>query len=190
MNFLGHFYLSGTSSELIVGNFIADFVKGKRYKDYPEGIARGIVMHRQIDSYTDTHLSFRASRKRLRPKYRHYAGVIVDMFYDHFLAKNWNQYSDISLDNYASSIYDVIESWWHILPSRSRMLFPYMRRGNWLVGYAQTEGIHRSLQGMARRTKFDSKMDEAVHDLHHHYDGFGGEFSAFITDIAREFGES
>ena len=189
MNFLGHFYLSGASEELIVGNFIADFVKGKRYRDYPEDIARGILMHRENDAYTDTHECFRKSSKRLRPKYRHYSGVIVDMFYDHMLARNWDRYSDTSLEDYAEQIYSIIKSRWSLLPEGSRYMLPYMTRGNWLLRYAQPEGIHQSLTGLDRRTRFNSKMDEAIHDLHEHYELIAEEFSHFFHDISKEFKE-
>ena len=187
MNFLGHFYLAGDSSDLIIGNFISDHIKGKQYQSYPEAIAEGIMMHRHIDAYTDTHDSFRKSRKRLWPKYRLYSGVIVDMFYDHFLARNWLSYSALHLEDFADNIYATIESNWDVLPYESKYMFPFMKNGNWLVRYSETEGIHQSLSGMASRTKYVSKMEEAVHELRQYYDLFHEEFKEFIRDIAMEF---
>ena len=102
MNFLAHLYLSGDNPKVKVGNFIGDFVKGKNLKDrFEADIARGIGLHREIDWFTDTHSIVKQSKDRLRPKYRHYSGVIVDIFYDHFLAKNWDRYSKQLLPDFA-----------------------------------------------------------------------------------------
>ncbi len=94
MNFLAHLYLSGNDEQLMIGNFIADSVKGSSYKNFPDGIKRGILLHRAIDFYSDNHSVFLKSVERLRPNYHKYAGVIVDIFFDHFLAKNWKEYSE------------------------------------------------------------------------------------------------
>jgi acyl carrier protein phosphodiesterase len=187
MNFLGHFYLSGDSDSLIVGNFIADFVKGKRYTKYPKEIAEGIIMHRSIDHFTDQHAMFKQSRSRLRPEYGLYSGVIVDMFYDHMLAKNWHEYSDAPLLDYSLNIYSVIEENWNVLPVESQYMFPYMRDYNWLLRYAEIDGIHRSLRGMTQRTKYPSKMDKSIKELGEHFDDFQEEFKEFFEDIREEF---
>ena len=187
MNFLGHFYLSKSDPELIVGNFIADYVKGKKYQDYPENIARGIIIHRNIDHFTDGHEMMRLGRKRLFPTYRHYSGVIMDMYYDHFLAVLWHHYSDLSLEEFADYIYTTIESHWHILPESSRFLFPYMKSGNWLVRYATTEGIGKSLSGMSRRLNNGSNLEHAVDQLHEFYDDLKPEFEIFMHELEKHF---
>ena len=187
MNFLGHFYLAQNDSGLIVGNFIADFVKGKRYLEYPSEISRGIMMHREIDHYTDRHEMVRKGRKRLFQKYRHYSGVIIDMYYDHYLASLWADYSQDPLDSFANKVYKIIEENWQHLPSQSQYMFPYMKSGNWLVRYASTEGIDQSLNGMSRRLNNNSKLDQAVHQLHEFYEDFGDEFKVFIHDIRKQF---
>lgn len=187
MNYLGHMYLSYPSEALMIGNFIADFVKGKQYANYPEEISKGIIMHRAVDEFTDNHPVVLQSKKRISHKYRHYSGVIIDMFYDHFLASNWSRYSDLSLEDFAAFTYKIMENNWHYLPGRSQYMLPYMKENNWLVNYAKTEGIHRSLTGMARRTKFESGMEEAVHDLKAFYNQFGAEFEVFIKDITDQF---
>jgi acyl carrier protein phosphodiesterase len=187
MNFLGHFYLSDHEAGLVVGNFIADFVKGSRYKEYPADIARGIVMHREIDTYTDSHPAARISKKRLFAKYRHYSSVIVDLFYDHFLAKNWQNYSKTPLEEYSRQIYQLIELRWDILPPASRYMFPYMKNHDWLVRYAKPEGIDRSLKGLARRTLHPSRMEEAAGDLLAWEQQFEEEFTEFFPDIVKLF---
>jgi acyl carrier protein phosphodiesterase len=184
MNFLAHAYLSGNDEKLLVGNFIADFVKGKSaLNQYQSGIRNGILLHRAIDSFTDTHPTVALSKDRLRSKYRHYAGVIVDVFYDHFLARNWNRFHALPLEQYAVDVYRIIDEHHETLPLRVQEFFPYMKRGNWLVNYSRVEGIGRALSGMSRRTPYESKMDESVNDLIQHQDEFESEFNSFFPEL-------
>lgn len=158
-------------------------MKGKRFQDYDPMIAKGVLLHREIDFYTDTHSIVMQSKDKLREKYRHYAGVIVDMFYDHFLAKNFSLYSDEPLAEFVQSGYAILEKNLEIMPERAQNMLPYMIRGNWLVSYAQPEGIHRALQGLSRRTKFESKLEFAIQDLLKFNNEFESEFSAFFGEI-------
>jgi len=184
MNFLAHLYLSGDNAEIKVGNFIGDFVKGKNLTErFPADVAKGIALHREIDWFTDRHPIVRQSKDRLREKYRHYSGVIVDVFYDHFLAGNWNQYSSQPLPDFAEACYATIQQHEKVLPEEVKYMIPYMVKGNWLVNYAGVEGIHRALMGMARRTRFDSRMDEAVEDLRNFHQEFNAEFDIFFPEL-------
>jgi acyl carrier protein phosphodiesterase len=187
MNFLGHFYLSSKDPGLLVGNFIADFVKGKQYLDYPDEISKGIMMHRKIDHFTDRHSMIRKGRKRLFPFYRHYAGVIMDMYYDHLLARYWNEYTKEPLEDFSFTVYEIIEKHWRYLPEMSRYIFPYMKSGNWLVRYATTEGLDKSLNGMSKRLNNDSKLELAIHQLHEYYDDFKSEFQSFMPELSEQF---
>lgn len=183
MNFLAHIYLSGDNTLVTIGNFIADGIKGKDYKEYPKEIQIGILLHRAIDSYTDAHPTVRKSTKRLHKKYRHYSGVIVDILYDHFLAKNWANYSDVPLEAYVDSFYDSLEDNYPILPDRIKHLMPYMISDNWLLSYASIEGITKVLEGMNRRTKNKSGMNKAVVELKEFYAEFETEFTKFFDDL-------
>ena len=184
MNFLAHAYLSGKSNKILAGNLISDFVKGKQaLQAFENEIAQGIELHRLIDEFTDTHPVVAESKKRLRPKYRHYSGVIVDVFYDHFLAKYWGQYHADSLADFADHIYKTMETFYPVVPTGFKNMFPYMIRGNWLVNYARLEGIERALTGMSQRTPYESKMDEAVYDLRKDYELFKTEFEKFFPDL-------
>lgn len=184
MNFLAHLYLSGDDPEIMVGNFIGDFVRGRNmHEQFQQNIAIGIELHRKIDEFTDSHLVVLESKKRLRPKYRHYAPVIVDIFYDHFLAIHWPRWHPQSLPDFATYAYSQLENHEAILPERVLQMMPYMIRGNWLVNYAKTEGIHRALSGMSRRTPYESKMDEAVHDLEKYFNEFESEFLLFFPEL-------
>jgi acyl carrier protein phosphodiesterase len=181
MNFLAHAHLSGDDEKILVGNFIGDFVKGRQaLQTYHPRIIRGIELHRTIDEFTDKHPVVTESKKRLRAKYRHYAGVIVDVFYDHFLAANWGNFHHLSLEEFAANTYRIVQKHDEILPGGVRYMMPYMISGNWLVSYARVEGIHRALSGMARRTSHESHMERAVEDLRKDYDLFLAEFNLFF----------
>lgn len=184
MNFLAHLYLSGNNPKIMLGNFIGDFVKGRNLADqFEPEIARGIELHRAIDAFTDNHEQVTRSKNRLRHKYRHYSGVIVDIFYDHFLARQWDDYHNEFLPDYAEQVYRLIEQHESILPREVTFMMPYMTKGNWLVNYARIEGIQRALAGMARRTPYASRMDEAVEDLKLGYADFKSEFDRFFPDL-------
>lgn len=186
MNFLAHLYLSGSNEKVMIGNFIGDFVKGKDYRErFEPDVAVGVELHRVIDEFTDNHPVVTRSKQRLRPKYRHYSPVVVDMFYDHFLAANWNAYHASPLPVFARNVYQMLDQHKVILPEEVRRMLPYMVRGNWLVGYAAKEGIHRALSGMAARTSFPSRMNEAVGELDRYYTDFKNEFKLFFPDIER-----
>ena len=183
MNFLAHIYLSGNNKNVTLGNFIADSIKGKKYQNFPKDIQTGILLHRAIDSYTDAHPVFKQSTKRLHKKYSHFSGVIVDIFYDHFLAKNWSNYSRTDLSLYTENFYASLETHYNILPNRIQKMIPYMLADNWLVSYASKEGIGRALEGMNRRTKNRVHMDEAINELDQFYEAFENEFTLFFEEL-------
>ncbi|WP_418603802.1 ACP phosphodiesterase [Hwangdonia sp.] len=183
MNYLAHIYLSGENDLVTIGNFMADGIKGKKYKKYAKDIQIGILLHRHIDTFTDAHKTVRKSTKRLHKKYGHYSGIIVDILYDHFLAKNWSRYSDIPLEDYANTFYDSLEEHYHILPIRIQKMMPFMIADNWLLNYASVEGIQRVLEGMNRRTKNRSGMDKAVNELEVFYTDFEAEFTSFFEEL-------
>lgn len=183
MNFLAHLYLSFQNKELLIGNFIADAVKGKNYKHYNKGIKHGILLHRQIDSFTDTHATVKTSMHRLNERYKHYDGVIIDIFYDHFLAKNWHTYSAIPLDIYATSVYGLLTKKAEIFPEKIQYILPYMIEYNWLKSYATLEGMERILNGMNKRTQGKSKMNLAIIDLKEHYTSFENDFNLFFPEL-------
>ncbi len=183
MNFLAHIYLSGEDPELKIGNFIADSVKGKKYLEYPKQISKGIILHRKIDSYTDTHPIVKQSAQRLYPKYGRYSPVIVDIFYDHFLAARWEEYSEIPLETYTLQFYELLQDNYDILPKKVQNFLPYMIGDNWLLSYASISGIGSVLSGMNRRTKNRSKMNLAVVELEAYYADFDQEFQAFFKEL-------
>jgi len=183
MNFLAHLYLSGNDEEIIIGNFIADHVKGKAIEKFSDGIRSGILLHREIDAFTDSHPVFIQSKSRLAQNYRKYAGVITDMFYDHFLSANWEDYCSESIDSFTGRMYRIVMKKYFILPAKTKYILPFMVKDNWLKAYGTFEGIDKALKGMDRRTPFDSGMGEAVNDLKRDYQRYKREFDLFFPEI-------
>ncbi|KAF2337884.1 acyl carrier protein phosphodiesterase [Flavobacterium ginsenosidimutans] len=183
MNFLAHIYLSGENDLIKIGNFMADGIRGKQFEHFPKDVQKGILLHRFIDTYTDSHDIFRTSTKRLHERYHHYAGVIVDIVYDHFLAKNWTNYSDEKLESFISRFYNSLHDNYDILTEKTQGLMPYMIERNWLLSYRTKEGIHQILTQMDRRSKNISQMQFAIEELNEFYDEFEEEFTSFFEDI-------
>ena len=183
MNFLAHIHLSGENEFIKIGNFMADGVRGKQYENFPQEIQKGILLHRAIDTFTDAHPLFRQSTKKLHSRYHHYAGVIVDMYYDHFLAKNWSDYHNESLALYSEKFYQSLLDNHSILTSKTQHLLPYMMEYNWLVNYQSVPGLEGILSQMDRRTKNQSLMRFATEELVAHYDEFEAEFLLFYKEV-------
>ncbi|SIT79468.1 ACP phosphodiesterase [Pontibacter indicus] len=183
MNYLAHVFLSGNDEALLLGNFIADAVKGKQLELYPADVARGIRLHRLIDAYTDTHPVVSETKARLRPHFRKYAPVVADLYFDHFLASRFNEFSSEPLEAYTSRVYTLINRHLASLPERVQHFFPYMMRQNWLLSYAEVTGIAQALGGLSRRTSFDSGMERAGEELLENYTLYDTDFSIFFPEL-------
>ncbi len=184
MNFLAHLFLSGDDEELKIGNFIADSVKGKPSASvYSQGVIRGIQVHRKIDAYTDTHPIVLNSIKRLREHHGKFSGIVVDIAYDHFLAKNWKQYSSVELFEYVHDCYALMMRHRAELPEKVQRFLPYMIKSNWLYHYRTLEGIDKVFKGMARRTPLESNLASAMKDIWMDYAVYEEEFTTFFPDL-------
>lgn len=183
MNFLAHIYLSDENEHIKIGNFIADSIKGNNYSHLPYQIQKGILLHREIDSFTDAHKIVKVSKRRLHERYRHYDGVIIDILYDHFLAKNWVNYSNIPLKEYTENFYEILRNNYEFLPDKIKNLMPYMIEDNWLLNYGNFQGIESVLHGMNRRTKNKSQMHLAIEDLKLYYVELGNDFQLFFKEL-------
>lgn len=183
MNFLAHIYLSGENDWVKIGNFMADSIRGNNYENYPLAIKNGILLHRSIDSYTDMHPVYRQSKHRLHEKYGHYSGVIMDIFYDHFLAKNWATYSNENLEDYADAFYQLLQNNYSLLTDKVKNMMPYMIARNWLVSYASIAGLEMILFQMDHRTKNRVAMHESIVELQEFYAEFETEFTQFFIEL-------
>jgi len=182
VNFLAHIYLSGDSREILIGNFIGDYVKGKEYANYTPGIQQGILLHRYIDSFTDKHAVTRKSKKLVSDRYGKYAGIVIDIFYDHFLSSNWEQYSDISLKAYVRDRYKILDSGFSNFPRGVKNWFPYFIKSNWLEAYTSFQGLIMVFSRMSYRTSLPDHSEYAVAQLQDNYDVMKGYFQEFFKE--------
>jgi acyl carrier protein phosphodiesterase len=166
-----------------IGNFIADGVRGNQYLTFDSQIQKGIVLHRAIDTFTDAHPLFRKCTKRLHSHYHHYSGVIVDVFFDHFLAKNWNLHSKESLEDFVQNFYISLTTYEMHLTEKAKMMQPYMIEQNWLLNYRSIDGIEKILTQMDRRTKNVSMMRNSVAELNLYYSEFEQDFTHFFAEL-------
>jgi len=189
MNYLGHFYLSHHSEGLLVGNFLADFVKGKRYADYPAPIAEGILMHRALDSFTDGHAEIKRCTALLRHDYGKFSGIIVDMYFDYFLASNWSSWSSVPLKDFSAQVYRILTAYEKHYPDRARLALQHMTTHDWLTHYAEPKGIEAALKGIAyRMTKRLGKpisFEGAAEKMLSEKVALSKAFHNFVDDIAQ-----
>lgn len=183
MNFLAHVYLSGENDHIKIGNFMADGIHGKNFDEFPIDVQKGIRLHREIDSFTDFHPIFRQSKHRLHERYGHYSGVIMDIFYDHFLAKNFSKYSKIPLEEFVQNFYKVLDENFNILTPRFQNILPILKAENWFLLYATAEGLTHILYMMDRRTELRSKMQFSIEELKLFYTEFETEFTLFFAEV-------
>lgn len=165
---------------------MGDFLKGVDATRYPPAIQRGIRLHRAIDGFTDAHPVFGRSRRRLPPPYRRYAGVLVDVFYDHFLARDWRRYRPREdLSSFVRRTYRMLANPPVDPPPRLKKALPYMIREDWLGSYTTQDGIDRQLKRISRRVSRTNPLGSGVSQLALHYDGFASDFAEFFPAIMR-----
>ncbi len=183
VNFLGHLYLSGDDPLVITGNFMADAVKGRDLSRFESRVQEGIRLHRRIDTYTDAQVVAHAGRDALRAHAGRYAPVVMDLFYDHLLARDWSRWHHEPLGSFAERMYDLLGRHAGLMPERTRRMLPYMVAGDWLTSYATLDGIGEALHGMSRRVAGGERMAGAEQVLAAHTDRFAGEFERFLPSI-------
>ncbi len=183
MNYLAHLYLADDDPESVIGSLMGDFVKGRIDGTLSGALRWGITVHRKIDSFTDANAVFRGSKRRLRPEFRRYGGILVDLYYDHFLAVNWHRYSDVPLEDYSQRVYRILEEHRRNLPSRMQRSVSYMIANDLLLSYRDVIGIRRALQGIEGRLKRESRLSEAVLDLRRNYASLKTDFDRFFPEL-------
>lgn len=185
MNFLGHIFLTPDDDELLLGNFIADSVKGAPENKYPKRVAQGIRFHRAIDEFTDNHQIVKQGVKRFRASQGKYAPVVIDVIYDHVLASNWANFHPERLDVFVDEVYEKLSVHNHHFPQRVIQFFPFMKQQNWLYNYQFEWGLRKSLEGLDRRTSIETKMHLALDVFKENSDAFTAEFEQFIQDAQK-----
>ncbi len=183
LNFLAHIYLSGSNKNIALGNLIGDMVKGQSYKNYPLDIKNGILLHRAIDDFTDKHPEFLHTKNMLKPYFNRYSGVVTDIYFDYFLAKNWSEYCEQDLQKYVNEMYVLLINKYAMLPKRAQQVVPMMIIRNWLGSYGNLERLHYIFLGMHRRTQQNGAMDKAVEVLQLHQENIEPSFQLFFRDV-------
>ena len=186
MNYLAHLYLSEATEDAWLGSLLGDFVKGPLDGRYSGDITRAIVLHRKIDTFTDAHPVVLQSKARISAQRRRYAGIMVDMFYDHFLAKYWDEFHEEPLGEFTAKIYTVLERRHAMLPARLQQMAPKMAQWHWLESYADFGSIRTALDRMGQRLTRENRLLDSADELVEHYAGLETDFRAFLP-LVREF---
>jgi len=183
MNYLAHAYLSFNRPGILVGNMISDFVKGKKKYDYPAEIQQGIALHREIDRFTDAHFATKEAKEIFRPAYRLYAGALIDVVYDHFLALDENEFTDEGLKAFTINTYVLLDQFTDHFPEKFNTMYPYMKAHNWLHDYRYRQGIEKSLGGLVRRAKYLEESNTAYFLFNEHYDILKDLYQLFFPEL-------
>jgi acyl carrier protein phosphodiesterase len=182
VNYLAHLFLSSQSDDALIGALLGDFVKGPLGERYPPAILHAIKLHRSIDTYTDAHAVVLLSKTRVNPSRRRYAGIMVDMFYDHFLARMWADYTDEALDDFVRRVYAILRTRADELPPRLQRIAPGMIESDWLRSYREVDAIARALERMGTRLRRGNGLIGSGADLVRHYTAFEQDFRLFFAD--------
>ncbi|MFW5890085.1 MAG: ACP phosphodiesterase [Marinilabiliaceae bacterium] len=183
MNYLAHLYLSGDDPEILVGNFIGDYVKGRRFTRYNASVRTGILLHRHIDTFTDRHPVFRESSALLKPIYNRYSGVVTDIVYDHLLAAHWSDYSDVALHTFVKHAHRILMRHYFGLPGQVKQFLPFLIKSRRLETYQTFEGVEKTLNIMSSHSSLPQKTPEAMLYLEKHYDELYEQFARFMPEI-------
>jgi acyl carrier protein phosphodiesterase len=183
MNYLAHLFLADDTPESLVGAMLGDFVKGAAKNNYAPVIQHNIELHRRIDSFTDAHPIVRASKTIIAPERRKFAGVLLDIFFDHYLAKHWTNFSAVELQSFTTNVYAALQAHHELLPEKLQGMLPFMGAEDWLGSYARVEWIDVTLQRLARRHNRRAPLATGITELQRNYTQFERDFLTFFPDL-------
>src|SRR3954470_12617968 len=183
MNYLAHLYLSAPTEDAWLGSLLGDFVKGPLDGRYSQHITSAIALHRKIDTFTDAHPVVLRSKSRISAARRRYAGIMIDMFYDHFLASNWAEFHDEPIKVFTARIYEILRVRSAILPDRLNRMAPRMAQSDWLASYAHIDSIHMALDRMSHRLKRENRLLNSADELRDHYAELESDFRQFLPQV-------
>lgn len=188
MNFLAHFYLAENTEESILGNFLGDFVKGPLENKFCPEIQKGIIIHRKVDSFAEQHSLFIKSKTLISLPRRRFAGIIIDLCYDHFLAKNWNQFSPISLKDFTQNVYSVLLANNNLFPEKLNYFVNKMAAEDWLCSYDTKESIGKIMDRVSNRLKVKNNLPGSVKELIANYNELENLFFLFFKELTEFVG--
>lgn len=185
MNYLAHLYLADDDPESVIGSLMGDFVKGRVDPARPPAVRRAILQHRRIDSFTDAHDLVKRSKRRISPEFRRYAGILIDVFYDHFLATEWREYAEVPLGEFVGDVYEQVNRHLPTLPLRMQASMRYMVANDLLMAYQTVDGIGQALRGIETRLRRPSRLGDAVAELENTYSTLRADFTEFFPQLIR-----
>ena len=183
MNYLAHAFLSFGESKILAGNMISDFVKGKQKLLYEKGVQNGIMLHRMIDTFTDTHKATYEAKRFFKPAVGLYAGAFADIAYDHFLALDKSQHTPEQLKDFAEKTYNLLKGFIEVMPEKFLRMFPYMQSQNWLYNYRTVDGIRNSFGGLVRRAVYLDNSEAAFEAFLKNYDELKACYETFFPQV-------
>ena len=183
MNFLAHAFLSFDNPEILTGNMIGDFVKGRDYTHLPSEIQKGVQLHRKIDHFTDKHDVFKKSVYRISDTHGKYRFVITDVFYDHFLAENWKTYHKLELKQFTGNTYSTLHNFENHLPEKFKFALGHMEKNDWMYNYQFIDKLEMFVKGISNRSKYGINLETSIVDLKSDYNYFKDDFSIFFEDV-------
>jgi acyl carrier protein phosphodiesterase len=184
MNYLAHLYLADDTPESLLGGMLGDFVKGAAAKErYPPAVQSGIELHRKIDAFTDAHEVVREAKRIVSPARRRFAGVLVDLFFDHFLARRWDEFSAVRLEEFSGRAYGVLSEHRALLPERLQRMLPFMAAEDWLASYREVDAVARAVNGISRRLKRENLLAGGGTELTANYAAFEQSFQTFFPEL-------
>lgn len=189
MNYLAHIALSGENTNIMLGNFIGDFVKGDDFKQYPEEFKTGILLHRTIDSFTDSHPIALESKRRFYKDYPKVGGIITDILYDYFLCQNWDLFYEIDLETFINNTYKTLELNKHHFPKDMDYLYQHLTENDWFKRYQTQEGTALSLSQIGKRFNYSRDLGNAFDIVNNNYESFQNEFTLFYTELQNHCNE-
>lgn len=186
MNYLAHAYLSFNYPEILVGNMISDYVKGKTKFNYSTGIQKGIELHRAIDTFTDENTVTKQAKQLLKHAVGLYSGAFVDVVYDHFLAIDKNEFANENvLMNFTQTTYQLLQPYENIFPEKFKKMFSFMQQQNWLYKYQFHQGIEKSFGGLVQRAKYLTDSTNAFKSFENNYDDFKSYYEEFFPSVKK-----
>jgi acyl carrier protein phosphodiesterase len=184
MNFLAHLFLGPQDPQQALGSVLGDFVRGPVAKlELPQGVREGIWLHRRIDSFTDAHPLISVSKTRVSPVRRRYAGIMIDMFYDHLLARHWESFSDQSIEEFTRGMYALLLKQRDVIPANAWPVISRMVEHDWLTSYARLSNLHQALDNIALRLRRSNPLPGSADELERDYAGFEADFLAFMPQV-------
>ena len=186
MNFLAHMFLTYGDKKLTVGNYVADFIRNRDLVLFPKKVVKGIMLHRHIDHFTDTHEEVLRSTRKLRIRHKKYAPVVIDVFYDYILSKNWETYANVSIREFADEIYKTLNEYSYLFPIHLQDITERMIADDFLLQYGQKAGIKKTFQRIGKRAKFKSNFATAFDDLENNFDEIQDGFNLFFPNLISE----